>query len=400
MTTVPGTEEQLRVWRDETPGCKNRIHLNNAGAALQPAVVIEAVQRHIAFEAEQGGYEAADLAESAIADTYVQLASLLHARSHNIAVVASATAGFVQAASAFDFRPGDTIVTSRSDYTSYQIQYLSLSKRFGIRVKRADDLPEGGIDPDAVRQLLRHERVRLVSVSWIPTHSGTVQDVASVGEVCEQHEVPFHVDACQAVGQMPIEVSTLRCDYLSATGRKFLRGPRGTGFLYVSDRALERGDTPLFVDMRGAEWTAPDSFRVDPSARRFEDWESAYALVLGLGAAAKYALEQDVDSVGRRSAALAAHLRERLEEFNGVQVLDRGRRKSAIVTAAFEKLDARAVKAALEANRINSSISLGWYGLLDFEGRGVKSAIRLSPHYYNTIEEIELALGVISSMTS
>lgn len=237
-----------------------------------------------------------------------------------------------------------------------------------------------------------------MSLTWIPTHAGTIQDVAAVGDICERAGVTYHIDACQAVGQLPIDVSRLKCDYLSATGRKFLRGPRGTGFLYVSDRALARGDRPLHIDMRGAEWTAPGKFVPAPSARRFEEWEFAYALVLGLGEAARYATEAGIDACGRRAMALASTARQRLAALPGVTVLDRGRDLSALVTASFAGRHAATVTRALAERRINTVSSLKWFGLLDFGERGVESAVRISPHYYNTSEEIDALIDALTEV--
>jgi selenocysteine lyase/cysteine desulfurase len=381
--------ETLARWRADTPGCRHRNHLNNAGAALMPKPVIEAITGHIRLESEIGGYEAEAAREREIACVYDDIAALVGAAPRNMAVVANATAGFIQSMSAFDFAPGDVIVTSRCDYTSYQIHFLALSKRLGVVVRRAPDLPEGGIDPAAVRDMLRRERARLVHVSWVPTNSGLVQDVAGVGAVCEEEGVPFLVDACQAVGQIPIDVARLRCDYLSVTARKFLRGPRGIGFLFVSDRALARGDYPLFVDMRGARWADADRYELVDDARRFEDWEFPWALVLGLGAAARYARGVGVDTAGRRAARLAATLRDELAAIDGVRVLDRGREQCAIVTVDITGRDAQELVAALAARGINTTASLRWYGQLDFAEKGTTSALRISPHYYNSEEEVE-----------
>src|SRR2546426_692905 len=227
---------------------------------------------------------------------------------------------------------------------------------------RAEDLPEGGVDPASLRRLAGHPRTRLVALSWVPTNSGLVQDVGAVGEVCAELDVPYLIDACQAVGQLAVDVAALRCDFLAGTGRKFLRGPRGIGFLYVSDRMLERGAFPLFLDMRGADWTDPDAFRLADGARRFENWEFAYALVAGLGAATRYALA--VGSVGReRARRLAALLRPRLAEIPGVRVLDRGREQCAIVTVDVAGRDAADLKLRLrqrgikdrKSTRLNSS---------------------------------------------
>lgn len=394
----PGSVERDRIaaWRADTPGCASRIHLNNAGAALMPRPVSDAIRNHIDLETEIGGYEAAAAREDAIARCYDAVAALCGARAENIAFTSSATAAFMQAISGHAFQPGDVLITSRLDYTSYQIQYLSLAERYGVQVVHAPDLPEGGIDPDGVRTLLRqHPTCRFVSVSWIPTHAGTIQDVGAVGELCEAAGVPYHVDACQAIGQLPIDLTTLRCDYLSATGRKFLRGPRGTGFLYVADRALARGARPLFIDMRGAVWSSPDTFTPVNGARRFEEWEFAYALLLGLGEAARYASAAGVQAGGLRARALATHIRERLAAMDGVTVLDRGTQLSALVTASFAGVDGGDIANALAQRRINVVATRRWFGLLDFGPRGVESGIRISPHYYNTIEEADTLLAAL-----
>jgi len=394
------TDETVARWRAETPGCAHRMHLNNAGAALMPSSVTAAMTEHLSLESEIGGYEAADARASAIDETYGEIAALINAQPRNIAIVANATAGFIQSLSSFDFAPGDTIVTTRSDYTSYQIQFLSLSQRRGVQVVHAEDLPEGGVDPSSVRALAAHSKCRLVHVSWVPTHSGLVQDVASVGEVCEDLGVPYLVDACQAAGQIPIDVAALRCDYLSVTARKFLRGPRGIGFLYASDRALGRGDHPLFVDMRGAQWSGATSFELADSAMRFEDWEFPYALVLGLAAATRYARAVGVDVAQQRAWSLAAELRARLSALPGVRVLDRGHVKSAIVTADVPGWFAPDLVDALRERRINSAASLRWFGLLDFTARDVTSAIRLSPHYYNREDEIDAVVQAIGELVN
>jgi selenocysteine lyase/cysteine desulfurase len=392
-------DDRVARWRAETPGCATRVHLNNAGAALMPQPVIDAIHEHIELEAEIGGYEAADEQQPAIDETYRDIAHLINAKPRNVAIVANATAGFVQALSAFDFAPGDIIVTTKADYTSYQITYVSLSKRLGVDVVHAEDLPEGGVDPQSVRELASNPRCRLIHVSWIPTHSGLVQDAEGVGAVCEALGVPYVVDACQAVGQLPIDVERLRCDYLSVTARKFLRGPRGIGFLFASDRALARGDFPLFVDMRGAQWTAANQFSLAESAVRYEDWEFPYALVLGLGAAVRYARGVGIDVAQHRAWSFAAELRERLAQLEGIRVLDRGLRQCAIVTAEIAGLDATNLVTELRNRRINTAASLRWYGLIDFSARDVVSALRLSPHYYNTNEEILVAVDAIGEIS-
>jgi selenocysteine lyase/cysteine desulfurase len=384
--------------RAETPGCAQVLHLNAAGSSLPSRRTLDATLDHLRLEAEIGGYEAADARADDVARVYDDVAALVRARGRNIAVTASATAAFVQALGAFDFARGDVIVTSRGDYVSNQIQYLALARRLGVRVVHAPDLPEGGVDPDAVRALVAAHRPALVAVSWIPTSSGLVQDVEAVGEVCAACDVPYLVDACQAVGQMPVDVERLRCDYLAATARKFLRGPRGIGFLFVSDRALARGDHPLSVDMQGARWAAEDHYELFPTAARFEEWEKPYALVLGLGAAARYARTVGLETAQARAWGLAAYARERLAALPGVRVQDRGAVRCAIVTATVAGYEAAEVVARLAAEGINTTPTLRAFSVLDFDEKGIASALRLSPHYYNLTDEVDRLVDVIATL--
>ena len=400
MTSTLTAEPDLGRWRDETPGCAHRNHLNNAGAALMPAAVLRAINDHLTLEAHIGGYEAAEERVSQTDSAYESIAGLVNANARNIAITSSSTVAFIQALSTIDFAAGDVILTSRCDYTSNQLHYLSLARRHGVRIIRAEDLPEGGVDPDSVRAIARQTRPRLVAISWVPTNSGLVQDVGGIGEICEDLALPYLVDACQAAGQLPIDVSRLRCDFLSATARKFLRGPRGIAFLYVSDRALARGDHPLYVDMRGATWTGPDALSLVDDARRFEDWEFPYALVLGLGAAVEYASSIGIPRGGGRALALATYLRDRLTTIDGARVLDRGRHRCAIVTVDIRGWNATHLVAELRRRHINSSASLGWYALIDMAEKHAESAVRLSPHYYNTLEEVDAAVEALREIVT
>lgn len=391
-------ENLLAQWREDTPGCAKRVHLNNAGAGLMPRSVLDTITSHLQREAVLGGYESSDEAGAAVDAAYASVAQLLGAQPRNIAVVENSTVAFFQALSAFHFQPGDVIVTTRNDYISNQLAYLSLARRHGVELRRAADLTTGGVDPQSVRELLRDPRVRILAVTWVPTNSGLMQPVEALGEVAESAGVPYLIDACQAVGEIPIDVSRLRCDFLSATARKFMRGPRGIGFLYVSDRALQRGDHPLYIDMRGADWRTADAFDLAPDARRFENWEFAYALVLGLGEAARYAISVGVDRVGRRARELAAALRTKLAAIPRYRVLDRGKELAAIVTAEVHGWDAPALVNALRQRGINTSASLRAYAVIDMAEKNANSALRISPHYYNTEAELDLLIDALKSL--
>ena len=397
MTAIPH-EGSVAAWRADTPGADRRVHLNNAGASLMPRRVHDAVTAHLARELVEGGYEAADAAAAGVERTYGTLARLFGVAPRNVAVVGSSTTAFAQALAAFDFSPGDVVLTTRADYGSNQVMFLSLAARRGVHVVHADDAPEGGVDPESVRALIRRKRPALVSVSWVPSNSGLVQPAEAVGAVCEEAGVPYLVDACQAVGQMPVSMPALRCDFLAATSRKFLRGPRGSGVLVVSDRALARGAHPLLVDMDGATWTDPDRFALADGARRFEIGDRSWAVLLGLGEAAAYAEDVGLERARERAWALAALTRDRLAAVPGVRLLDRGPALAAIVTCEVAGQEGASLKQQLRELGINTSAASRDDAVIDMDAKGARSALRLSPHYYNTTAEIERAVTTIATL--
>lgn len=384
--------------RAETPGCAHRVHLNNAGASLMPRAVIDAVQTHLELEATIGGYEAAAEAAPAIASAYESLASLLNTGSENIALTENATASFVQALSSVRFKPGDVLLTTRHDYVSNQIQYLSLADRLGIEVVRAPDAPEGGVDLHAMEELIHKRRPRLVAVTHMPTSSGLVQDVAAIGVMCRSRDILYMVDACQTLGQMPVDPASIGCDFLSATSRKFLRGPRGAGLLWVSNRVLDSGLEPLFPDLRGADWIERDLYQPAPGARRFETWEFAWALVLGMGTAAAYAMEVGLDAIRDRVRDLATRLREQLSAIDGVRVLDRGPELGAIVTASVDAWMPADLVQALRARGINTSSQTRLDAVIDYDAKGTDGALRLSPHYFNTDQDLDTLIDALAEI--
>ncbi len=394
---MPFSPDELNRLRAKTPGCTERIHLNNAGAALMPAPVLRAMVEHLKLESRIGGYEAAEARAAAVEDSYAAVAELLGCSPRNVAMVENATAAYQQALSSIPFAPGDVILTSANDYVSNQIMFLSLARRFRVRIVRAPEAAEGGVEVAAVARLVQTETPRLVALTHVPTNSGLVQPVEAVGRVCREAGVLYLVDACQSAGQLPLDVNAIGCDFLSATSRKFLRGPRGAGFLFVSDRALGQGLEPLFPDLQGAKWLAADRYEAAPTAQRFENWEFAYALVLGADAAVRYALGIGIERIAERTTALAALLRELLAAA-GLRVLDRGARKCGIVTVAIPGREADRFHRGLEERGVNSSISRRQSAVIDFSEKGVEWALRLSPHYYNTEEEIRRAVTLVTEL--
>lgn len=384
--------------RAATPGCAEVIHFNNAGAALPPKVVTDAVIEYTVREALIGGYEAQDAASAAIAATYEALATLLGVRSSQIALIENATRAWDMAFYGIPLERGDRILTCRSEYASNYLAYLQVSRRHGVRIDVIPDNEYGELDTEAAARLL-DEDVKLISITHVPTNGGLVNPAAAVGQLARSAGCYYLLDACQSVGQMPIDAAAIGCDFLSSTGRKFLRGPRGTGFLYVSERALAEVEPP-FIDGRAATWTTADAFEFRRDARRFENWEFNCATRIGLGTAARYATDLGLGAIWQRVQSLAAQLRDRLAQIPGVQVCDQGRIRCGIVSFVCQGISPQAVQAALARERINVSVSDAAWTRLDMDERGIPALIRASVHYYNTDTEIDTCCAALAALRS
>ncbi|MEV0953844.1 aminotransferase class V-fold PLP-dependent enzyme [Promicromonospora sp. NPDC050249] len=384
--------------RADTPGTDRVIHFNNAGCGLMARPVTAVMVDHLSLEAQIGGYEASAARADEVRGFYTETAALINTSSDNIAFAGSATHAYATALSSIPFEAGDVILTTRDDFISNQIAFLSLRKRFGVRIVHAPNTPEGVVDVDAMAALMRTHRPRLVSVTHVPTNSGLVSPVAEIGRLCRELDLLYLVDACQSVGQLVIDVEEIGCDLLTATCRKFLRGPRGSGFLYVSDRVLRAGHEPLFIDMHGARWTAPDAYEPAATAARFEEWEFPYATVLGSAAAVRYARDVGIEAIARRTPALAARLRDGLAPIPGVRVLDRGPNPAALVTFEIAGWQPQAFKAAMDGRGINSALSFREFAQFDFGDKDVDWCLRLSPHYYNTEDEVDRVADAVAEL--
>ena len=356
-----------------------------------PKPVIDIQKDYLDKEARMGGYEAADESEEDINGFYTAMGQLLGCGPHNVAFASSATNAYARALSCIPFKAGDKILIANEDYISNQLAFLSLERRFGIRLLRADSLPEGGVDVESMRAMMDAHSPRLVSLTHVPTNSGLVQPIEEVGKLCRERNILYLVDGCQSTGQLPVDMKAIGCDFFSGTFRKFLRGPRGAGFLFVSDNILSQDIWPLYVDMRGANWTDANEFSLRKDGGRFEDWEFPYGLLLGSREAARYALKVGMSEIEKRNAALCALIRDGLPDM-GLRVLDKGNRLSSIITMNLPKKDPADVLARLRQKKINTAISFRDYAVIDFDAKGVTWGLRISPHYYNTEEEVALLL--------
>jgi selenocysteine lyase/cysteine desulfurase len=390
--------------RADTPGCATLAHFNHAGCSLAPRVVTDAQVAWLRAEALTGGYELAEQRAGEVAATYDEVAALIGAAPGEVALVENATFAWHQAFWSLGLRPGDRILTADAEYASGFISFLQARRRLGVTVEVLPDDESGQLSLGALAEALDDGRgpVGLVALTHVPTNGGLVNPAAEVGRLTRDAGVPFLLDACQSVGQMPVDVEAIGCDMLAATGRKFLRAPRGTGFLYVRRSLLDRTDLaplePAFLDLLGAEWVAPDRFELRADARRFESWESSLAAQAGLRAAVAYTRSWGVDAIATQVSAVADRLRARLADVPGVTVHDRGRRRCGIVTFTRDGVDAEAARRALAAQAVNVSVSSPSSTLLDALARDLPPLVRASVHYTTTDDEIDRLVGAVARL--
>ncbi|MBK7805630.1 MAG: aminotransferase class V-fold PLP-dependent enzyme [Saprospiraceae bacterium] len=380
--------------RADTPGCTQKIFLNSAGSSLMTKGVVNVMQSYLEKEMILGGYQTVPFFQHEIDAFYLHASALLHTSPANIAFNFNATDAYAKAVSSIPFRSGDFILTTEDDYVSNYILFISLQKRFGFQMVRCNTLPSGDIDMfDLETKMLKYRPV-LVSVTHIPSNSGKIQDVEQIGHLCEKYDIWYIVDACQSVGQMDIDVTKIKCDFLSATGRKFLRGPRGTGLLYVSDKALEAGLEPLLIDMRGATWDTENSYKPSGSATRFELWEANYSNILGLSEAIRYAVSIGLENIRAYNLELCQLLKEQLQTIPDIRITEEGSQTGSIVTFTSDTKTLDEYKNTLDMANISYSVGYRHFALIDLNKKNVDWVIRFSPHYFNTTDEI-LQVGEI-----
>lgn len=386
----------IKQVRGDTPGINHSVHLLACGSALMPQNVLDAVVGHTQLEAQIGGYEAQAVRSDLLANVYQSVAEHIGASVREIALMENATVAWCHAFYALPLKAGSRILTCEAEYAANYVAFLQRAKRDGLQIEVIPSDATGALDLAALEKTIDSD-VGLVAITWVPTNGGLVNPAAEVGRIARTHGVPYLLDACQAAGQMRIDVEELGCDFLSATGRKYLRGPRGTGFLYVKSKWLEHLE-PAMIDHFGAPWVARDRYELREDARRFETWENSYALRAGLGAALDYADQIGIELINQRVGQLAEEARNSLSELHSVEVRDLGQTQCGIVSFSVAGFEAQPI--VKEMARLGYAIgaSIPSSTRIDSERRNLPTLLRIAPHYYNTKDEIHGAVACLASL--
>lgn len=382
--------------RADTPGVEHSMHLLACGSALMPQSVVDAVTAYTLLEAQIGGYEAQAKQSDLLDKVYRSVAAHIGASPREIALMENATVAWCHAFYALPLKPGSRILTCEAEYAANYVAFLQRAKRDDLQIDIIPSDESGAIDLAALESAME-EDVGVVAITWIPTNGGLVNPAAEVGRIAKAHGVPYLLDACQAAGQMRIDVEELGCDFLSATGRKYLRGPRGTGFLYVKDKWLDTLE-PAMIDHFGAPWVARDRYELRDDARRFETWENSHALRAGLGAAIDYADQIGIDQIQDRVTLLADEARRALSEVSSVEVQDLGQAPCGIVSFSIDGHDAGLIVKKMAEAGYAIGASSPSSTRIDAERRNLPTLLRIAPHYYNTESEVRGAIERLASL--
>jgi cysteine desulfurase/selenocysteine lyase len=386
MGYFPIDDKEVMLLRNQTKGCQTHIHLNNAGASLPPDAVTEAIIAYLSEEAVNGGYETESKYAQKLENTYLQIADLLNANVDEVAIFENGSSAWGTAFKGVDLKHGDEIITCEMEYISNWIGFINSSKTIGVKVIVIPNDDSGNFQLDQLEKAITI-KTKLIAITHISSSSGNILPIVEIGKIAEQYQIPYLLDAAQSVGQVPLDVDLIKCDMLSATGRKFIRAPRGTGFLYVR-RSIQDKIRPLLLDSNGLSAVTTIDYHLRSDARRYELYEKSRALTIGLGKAIEYALNIGIDRIWQRVQYLADFTRNELVKNADVTVHDLGDYKCGIITFSVRNIESTAIKAKLAEMAINVSVSSQKATLLYMKKNKLESVVRASVHYYNTDQEI------------
>ncbi|MBA8879898.1 aminotransferase class V-fold PLP-dependent enzyme [Phyllobacterium myrsinacearum] len=376
--------EQLR---SETPGCAISTHFNHSGSSLPSNTVLAVVTEHLQRESLYGPMEAAANAASQIDEARADAAGLICATPAEIAFSSSGSAAWGLAFAALPpLVAGDRILVGRQEWGGNLSTMQAAAKRAGARVETIPVNEDGSVDANALAAMI-DDRVRLVALTWLPANGGLINDAAAIGKVTKAAGIPYFIDAAQALGQLPVDVSAIGCDMLKGSGRKFLRGPRGAAILYLRKAFLENLE-PAYLDVLSSTW-GEDGPNVRSDAQRFETSEKPIALLLGLGAALKHARSLGVEAIRHRIRELSGQLRDQLGAIPGVTIHDLGTEKSGLVSFTVAGMAPQTIRSKLAEKRITIAANGIPYTPLDMMARGLNEVARASVSYLNTTDEID-----------
>ena len=373
------SDESLR--RREFPVTRDQVFLAHAGVCPLPRRVAEVV-RDCAAQGSQADQETVPAART-LWETRMLAARLLNTTPEEIAFAGPTSLALSFVAGGLDFRKGDNVLIYLDDYPSNVYPWLALADR-GVEVRFLNVRELGAVHPADVHQQV-DQSTRLVALAAGHFLTGFRLDLAAVGRFLHQRGILFCVDAIQTLGAFPTTVEHV--DFLAADAHKWLLGPCAAGILYVR-RELQERLRPLALgwhNVRCPEFVAQEQMILQPDARRYEAGTHNLLGLAGLHAALELVLEVGVDEIAAELRRKRAWLVPALQA-QGWSVLNADAptaSASGILSFGRDGRNLAALHAQLEAAHIRTSLRA------DRSGRRY---VRLSPHFYNTDDELHRCL--------
>lgn len=382
--------------RRETPGAKYVTHFDNAGAALPCHDTVQVVTNYINKEARTGGYAMQFANEASFQKFYSNAAQLINCRPDEISLTIGASDAQAKILYSFPFKRGDVVVTTEIEYSNNFMNLLNLKKQKGIKIRVIKNEKDCSFDLEKFENAI-DDKVKLIAATHIPTSSGQIAPVEAIGKIAKKYKIPYLLDACQSIGHCPVDVQKIGCDFATATSRKYLRGPRGLGFLFVKKSAMQML-TPPTVESWFATWQSKTAYEVERTNKMFEGFEKPYSNIVGLATAIDYQNQLGIEATWERIQMLSKLLRLKLNSLKSVKIVDPKVNLSGIVTFVKKGVDCEKIHQNLAAQKINVSVTRPFSSLIDMKKRKLNEAIRASVHYYNTKEEIDKLVEAIDSI--
>ncbi len=364
----------LTKYRMEFPITLKQCYLNHAVLAPLPLRVVKSMQKWLIDRAENGSLSFPMWVEQA-KSTRIKLARLINAKPEEIAFVKNTSEGIILAAESIPWQQGDNIITVKGEFPANVYPWLNLA-RSGIETRFVQPIEGRILIDDILKQI--DFRTRLLSVSFVEFNTGLRNDLQTLGEICAVKGIYFFVDAAQGLGALNLDVRKTRISFLSANSGKWLLGPGGIGVFYCNEEILAQL-IPANIGWKSVK-NAGSHIEYDldplPSAARFEEGSLNMPGIYGFGAALELLLEIGIEAIEQRILNLTDYLINQLQnkDYHVLSLVEPSER-SGIVVFKSNKHSAQELYKKLEhANVITSMIG---------------ESIRISPHFYNTEEEID-----------
>lgn len=394
----------IKKLREDTP-CEN-VYLNHVSTSVPPVQVVDAVGEYFRISTTFGSTSAKgqSMTLERKASAKAACARLIGAAPDEICFTSNGSQAISLVAQGLRLEAGDNVIVDGLSFIANAAPFLSLKKTRGIELRFAPVSLPGITDLKGMEAMI-DKNTRLISICHMPNNLGMLQPVHEIGRIAKKHSVPYMLDAANTVGLQTLNVSDIGCDFMAASGRKYLRGPSGSGFLYVNKNAAELLEPPVPTwnsgtwDWREGDWDWDRNIFIPASgAERMNMGEYDFPAIFGLGRAVEYVGEcGGVEAIRERTEHLLRYLIDKMQGIPDAQILGslRAEDYGGMIGFNIKDIPFSVVGRHLNDNNVgvmaHSFFSPGVLKLF-----GVEGVVRFCVHCWNTEDELDYAVSLLS----